>query len=177
MPTTTNPTIDPSTRRPIEGAKNRTEGHLWLHRMVGEWTYEGGGTMPDGSIEKSSGTESVRKLGEYWVVADTRGTMPDDDSEFHMVISLGYDIKKGKFVGSWVGSMMETLWVYDGHMGEDGTLNLDSEGEDMSDDTKTATYRDTIRFESDDVRVHASLYQNASGEWAPFMSLRYTRVK
>lgn len=177
MSTETTTIIDPSIRRPVEGAKNRTEGHLWLHRTVGEWTYESEAIMPDGSTAKSSGTESVKKLGEYWVVAENHGTMPDDGGEAHMLISLGYDIKKGKFVGSWVGSMMETLWVYDGHMDENGTLNLDSEGEDFTDDTKTAPYRDTMRFESEDARVFTSLFKDPSGAWSPFMTVRYTRVK
>lgn len=169
--------IDPSVRTPVEGAKNRTEGHVWLHRLVGEWTYESESIMPDGSTAKSTGTERVRKLGEYWVVMENVGTMPDDGKTFEMVISVGYDTRKGCFVGSWVGSMMESLWIYDGELDENGTLILNSEGEDMMNEDQNAPYQDRLSWESDDVRVFASYGKGPDGEWFPFMTVRYTRVK
>lgn len=170
-------TIDPTAHTPVEGAKDRTQAHLWLQKMVGEWTTEGEATMPDGDVSKTTGTESVRKLGEYWVVCEAVGQMPDDNSEGRTIVSLGYDRHKGRFVGSFVGSMMMNLWVYEGEMDENGTLNLDTEGEDMADETKTAPYRDSIRWESDDVRVMASHYKDENGQWQPFMTVRATRAK
>ena len=173
----TNTKIDPTAHTPVEGAKDRTEGHVWLQRMVGEWTTEGEATMPDGSKDTTTGKESVRKLGEYWVVSEATASMPGDDEEGTMIVSLGFDRHKGRFVGSWVGSMMMNLWVYDGELDADGTLHLDTEGEDMADETKTAPYRDSIHWESDDVRTLTSHYKDEKGEWQPFMTVRSTRVK
>lgn len=170
-----NKTIDPAAHTPVEGAKDRTEGHLWLQRLVGEWTTETEATMPDGSVSKISGKASARKLGEYWVVIESTGPMPGDEEEGRTIISLGYDRHKGRFVGSFVGSMMMNLWIYDGELTDDGTLNLDTEGEDMTDETKTAPYRDAIRFESDDVYVMTSHYRDENGAWSPFVTLRSTR--
>lgn len=174
---TTEKKIDAAARRPALGAKDRTEGHLWLQRMVGEWTVETEFTMSDGATARASGHESVRPLGEYWVVIESACPMPDDGSEGHMIISLGYDHRKARFVGSVVGSMMTGLWVYEGDLDADGTLVLDADGEDMADDTKTATYRDTTRWEGDDVRVSTSHAQDESGAWQPFMAVRSTRVR
>ena len=39
--------------------------HLWLNKLLGEWTTEM--TEPD-SKETCTGTESVRKLGDLWVL-------------------------------------------------------------------------------------------------------------
>ena len=169
--------IDAAARTPVQGAKNRTEGHLWLQRLVGEWTYEGEGTMPDGSSETLRGKESVRKLGEYWVVGEAAGPMPDDGTEGRMIQSLGYDIAKRAFVGSFIGSMMENLWVYEGQLNENGTLNLDSEGPNFAEDGGRGTYRDAIRFEDEDHQVRTSSWKDEGGEWTPFMTSRYTRVK
>ena len=170
-------TINPAERTPVEGAKNRTQAHLWLHRSVGEWTTETEAMDPEGNKFTTTGTESIRKLGEYWIVNEIKGIMPDDNQPAEMVVAIGYDIKKGKFVGSWVGSMMENLWVYEGEMDENGALNLYSEGEDMMDESKTAVYRDQISWESDDVRLFTSSAKDEKGEWFSFMTVRSTRVK
>lgn len=172
-----NTTIDPTVHRPVEGAKDRTEGHLWLQKMVGEWTVESEGLMPDGSKFTTTGRESVRKLGEYWIVNEGVGPMPGDEEEGRMIISLGYDRHKGKFVGTFIGSMMMGLMVYEGNFDADGRLALDCEGEAMDDETKTAMYRDTTHWEGDDVRVSTSHFQDENGAWKPFMTVRSTRVK
>ena len=44
-------------------------------------------------------------------------------------ITLGYDPAKKRFVGTWLGSMMTHLWIYDGELSADErTLTLSSEG-------------------------------------------------
>jgi hypothetical protein len=52
------------------------EEHRWLHKLIGEWTYEHAcepGTEP---AETLTGTESVRSLGGLWVLAEGQGDMP-----------------------------------------------------------------------------------------------------
>src|SRR3954452_23175039 len=92
--------------------------------------------------EKSTGTESVRSLGGLWIVADGQGEMPGGGAAT-MVLTLGYDPQKQRFVGTWVGSMMTNLWVYDGTLDAAArVLTLNAEGPSMSGDGRTAKYQD-----------------------------------
>jgi hypothetical protein len=51
--------------------------HEWLHRLVGEWTFEGECMMgPDQPPATSAGTESVRSIGGLWTVGEGEGDMP-----------------------------------------------------------------------------------------------------
>ena len=46
-----------------------------------------------------------------------------------MMMSLGFDPQKGRFVGTFIGSMMTHLWIYDGALDASGqALILDAEG-------------------------------------------------
>jgi hypothetical protein len=97
---------DPSSKMKTEPQKE----HQWLNRLVGEWTYEGEATMEPGKPpEKFKGTESVRSVGGLWVFFEGRGEMPDG-GEATTFMTLGYDPQKGRYVGTWVGSMMTYLW-------------------------------------------------------------------
>jgi hypothetical protein len=74
-------------------AKPQAEHH-WLQKLLGDWEYEGEATSPDGDTVKSSGTESVRALGDLWVIAEGRGTMGNGDQDT-TVMTLGYDEQSG----------------------------------------------------------------------------------
>lgn len=154
------------------------ENHEWLMQMLGEWDMEGEASMgPDQEPMKSSGSESVRALGELWILGEGSGEMPGGGPA-KMLISLGYDNKKGKFVGSWIGSMMSGLWVYEGELdSERKVLTLNTQGPSMSGDGSTAPYRDVITLVDKDHRLLESMTQDASGGWYQFMTARYTRRK
>jgi hypothetical protein len=109
--------------------------HRWLEQLVGEWASEIEASMgADDPPVKHTGTESVRSLS-VWVVCEAR--MPTgDDSAMHSVMTLGYDPKKQKFVGTFIGSMMTYLWVYEGALDPTGKiLTLDAEGPSFADET------------------------------------------
>lgn len=103
--------------------------HQWLQQLVGEWTSEADMAMETGQpAETCKGTESVRSLGGLWILAEGQGQMPDGGAAT-MLLTLGYDPQKGRFVGTWVGSMMTHLWVYDGFLDAAGrVLTLEAEG-------------------------------------------------
>jgi len=61
----------------------------------------------------------VRSLGGLWILAEGRGEMPGG-APATMLMTLGYDPAKNRFVGTWVGSMMTHLWVYQGWLNETG---------------------------------------------------------
>ena len=91
--------------------------HQWLQKLVGEWTCEAEATMgPDKPPEKFAGTESVRSLGGLWVLCEGRGEMPGGGAAT-TIMTLGYDPREKRFVGTFIGSMMTHLWVYDGGAG------------------------------------------------------------
>jgi hypothetical protein len=51
--------------------------HQWLHKLIGEWTFETEATMAPGEPPiKFKGTESVRSLGGVWVLCEGQGEMP-----------------------------------------------------------------------------------------------------
>ena len=152
--------------------------HEWLQKLVGDWTMEGECDMgPDQPPMKSEGRESVKSLGGLWFVAEGEGEMPDG-SPARMNMTLGFDPRTGRYVGTWIGSMMTHMWVYDGELDAGGTtLTLAASGPGMSGDGAMGQYRDVIEFKSDDHRVLTSHALGEDGEWRQFMTAHYRRVK
>lgn len=150
------------------------EQHAWLRQFVGEWRVEM--PAPDGST--TSGAESVSMLGDNWVVFDSSAAIADG-TLMRMRMTLGYDPAQQAFVGSWIGSMMNHLWVYRG-----GTLDvarrllsLPSEGPTFDGSGRIAQYRDEIEIVGPDERLLHGNQQDDSGRWVRFMTARYTRIK
>jgi hypothetical protein len=152
--------------------------HQWLQKLVGEWTMEGESDMgPDKPPSKTTGTERVRSLGGLWTVGEGRGEMPDG-GEATMIMTLGYDPQKKRFVGTWIGSMMTYLWVYDGELNASGNvLTLNAEGPNMMAPGQMMKYKDVIEFKSDDHRVLTSHALGEDGKWHQFMTAHYRRKK
>lgn len=147
--------------------------HEWLQRLVGEWRCEPQEGHP-------GGTESVRSLGGLWVVCEGHGEMPDGRPAT-MLMTLGYDPRKGRYVGTWVGSMMNWLWRYDGTLdAEQRVLTLDTEGPSFTAECqplydKPTRYRDCIELVGDDRRTLTSRVLGDDGEWRVMMTLQYQR--
>jgi Protein of unknown function (DUF1579) len=152
--------------------------HQWLLRLVGEWTYETEAIVQPGKPpEKFAGTESVRSLGGVWVLCEGWGEMPGGGTAT-TVMTLGYDPVKKRFVGTFIGSMMTNLWVYDGELDPAAkVLTLDSEGPSFTTEGKMAKYRDVIEIKTDDHRVLTSNFLGDEGEWHQFMTANYRRKK
>lgn len=151
--------------------------HKWLEQLVGEWEVQMEGTAgPDQPPTVHPGTDSVRSLS-VWVVCE--GTMPmPDGGPGRTVMTLGYDPVKGKFVGTFIGSMMTNLWVYEGTLDAGGkVLTLDADGPNFADPTKTAKYKDAIEIVSPDHRILTSRFQGDDGTWHHFMTAHYHRKK
>jgi hypothetical protein len=126
---------------------------------------------------RSTGSESVRSLGGLWVVAQGQGEMPGGGPAT-MVMTLGFDPSSQRYVGTWIGSMMTHLWVYDGSLDPAGkVLTLNTEGPSMTAEGKMGKYRDVIEFQSDDHRVLTSYALDDDGQWREFMTAHYRRKK
>jgi len=167
----TTPTKPESTMNP-----EPQQEHLWLQKLLGKWTYESEALMgPDQPPVKATGIEIVTSLGDLWVQCADQGEMPGCGAVTTMM-TLGYDTQKQRFVGTWIGSMMTYLWLYDGKLDpEERVITLNSEGPDMSGEGKMAQYRDVIEFVSDDLRVMTSQILEDDGSWNQFMTTHYRR--
>jgi len=153
--------------------------HGWLQKLVGDWTYEGDYVTEPGQPQSTfKGSETVRSLGEIWVVSEGQGEMPGGGAATTMA-TVGYDPRQERFVGTWIGSMMAHLWVYDGGSldADAKALTLDAEGPSMAGDGTLAKYRDVIELESDDHRTLTSSVLGDDGGWRTFMTTRYRRKK
>ena len=159
--------------------------HQWLQRLVGEWSTEARMEMgpdkggpdqgPDKPAETCRGTETVRSLGGLWTVAEGQGEMPGGGTAT-MIMTLGYAPEKKRYVGTWVGSMMTHMWIYDGWVDDAGkVLTLETEGPDFGTPGKLAKYRDVIEFLSDDHRTLTSHVLGEDGQWRRFMTADYRR--
>lgn len=165
-----------SEQPPMQAAPQKE--HLWLQQLVGEWKTEA--QMAGESDEACQGTESVRSLGGLWILAEGRGEMPGGGGAT-MLMTLGYDPGKNRYVGTWVGSMMTHMWLYDGELDASGkVLTLNSEGPDMSPGAvpgRLAKYKDVIEIKGADHRILTSHWQGADGKWQQFMTAHYWRTK
>jgi hypothetical protein len=152
--------------------------HEWLQKFVGEWTSEAEMIMGPGQPpSKSKGVERVRSLGGVWIVAEGEGEMPDGNVGT-TIMTLGYDPQKARYVGTFIGSMMTNLWVYEGSLDAAGKLlTLDTEGPSFSDPKKIAKYQDSIELVSDDHRVLRSRVLGDDGQWQDFMTAHYRRKR
>ena len=151
--------------------------HDWLNQLVGEWTSEMDCAMgPDQPRSKSKGRETVRSLGALWTLCEGEGEMPDG-STGKTLLTLGFDPAKGRFVGSWIGSMMTHLWIYDGALDESGkVLTLESSGPNVMGDGAIIPYRDVITMVGPDHRMLTSYTPDGNGGWTEFMTAHYRRT-
>ncbi len=151
--------------------------HQWLDQFVGDWIsemeYRTGSDQPP---SKSKGTEVVRSLGGLWMIAEGVGEMPDATAGKTMM-TLGYDPQSDRYLGTFIGSMMTHLWIYNGSLDAAGKiLTLDTEGPNFS-QTAISPYKDIIEFVSDDHRVMTSQILNDDGNWHQFMTAHYWRQR
>jgi Protein of unknown function (DUF1579) len=151
--------------------------HQWLDRLIGEWTSETEYTMgSDQPPSKIKGTEVVRSLGGVWIIAEGAGEMPDASSGKTMM-TLGFNPQSDRFVGTFIGSMMTHLWIYNGSLdAAQKRLTLETEGPNFSQGA-IAPYKDIIEFVSDDHRIMTSQILMDDGNWNHFMTAHYRRQK
>lgn len=150
--------------------------HEWLQRLVGEWTLESESRMaPDKPLETFKGTEAVRSLGGLWIIAEGEADMPGG-THGRSVMTLGFDSDTGRFVGTWIGTMMTNLWVYDGELNEDQTkLELLCDGPAMDGSGGKDRYRDVIEMTGENERTTRSSVLREDGSWQEFVTMRYRR--
>ncbi len=144
--------------------------HRWLHKFVGEWTTNSkASTGPDQPPMECSGTIESRMIGEFWVVNEMQGT--PQGIPMRGLQTIGYDATKKKYVGTWVDSMMNHLWIYEGTVDESGNkLTLEADGPNFMGDGEVAKFRDAYEFKSPDHIIVSSSMLGSDGKWVTFMT-------
>ena len=151
------------------------EEHRWLQQLLGDWTFETEcRTSADGPIEKMPGRTHFKSIGALWV-AGTQLSRGPDGQDYEAVFTLGFDPQRGRYVGTFVASMMTHLWLYDGAIDSSGVLVLDAEGPAMTAEG-TAKYQDRIEIVSEDHWRLTSQMLGEDGQWHRFMTQDNRRV-
>jgi Protein of unknown function (DUF1579) len=164
------------TQAPPEMPKPVKE-HEWLKQFVGDWEMEGTCDMgPGAEPMKSKGTESARMMGGFWLIAEGKGEamgMP-----FTHIMTLGYDVEKRKYIGTWVDSMLGHMWKYEGSVDATGKIiTLEAEGPNFMAGGKMTKFRDVMEFKDKDHRVLTSSMLGEDGKWVTFMRGESRRKK
>lgn len=155
---------------------NPTSQHQWLGRLVGDWAWSHDAPQTDEArMTKVEGTETYRAIGPLWVQGEAVGPIPDGSMSVSQT-TLTFDPKTGRFVGTWVGSTMPYLWIYDGELDASGRkLSLYSRGPAMDGTAALEPYLDVIEFVDDNTRTLTGHTKDAEGRWKAFMTVQYRR--
>ena len=149
--------------------------HDWLNQLVGEWVTESEAVMGPGQAPlKSKWSEVVRSLGGFWTIGEMKSDMMG--TPVTGIMTLGYDAKTKKYIGSWVCSTDGQLWKYEGTVDATGkVLTLNTEGPNIAAPDKTAKMKDVIEIKSKDHRTLTSYMLGDDGKWVPFMTMNARR--
>ncbi len=152
--------------------------HKVLQKFAGEWVLQSKmEAVPGQPAFECSGTMNSRMLGQYWAISEVTGEMPGGVQVTAMQ-TLGYDEKSNRFIGTWVDSMLNYMWHYEGTVNDSGTkLTLKAEGPNFVAAGKITKFRDTYEFKSADHIVLTSAMLNDDGTWVEFMTGNYRRKK
>jgi len=155
-----------------------TPAHKWLNQLVGEWKTESTAQSPDGETFKCEGTATATSLGGFWVIITIDNQM--DGTTMRGVMTVGYDPKSKKYIGTWVDSMTSYLWKYEGSVDEAGkVLTLGAPGPNMLDPTsdKQLNFRDVFEIKGKDHLVLSGSVEAEPGKWTTFMTMNFERKK
>ncbi|GAA5505240.1 DUF1579 domain-containing protein [Novipirellula caenicola] len=152
-----------------------TAEHQWLERLSGEWSTDAECKMgPDQPEVQCIGSLSSRMVGGFWLLLEMKSEIAGHTMTG--IQTIGFDVGKDKFVGTWIDSSSSFMWKYEGSLDKDKTkLTLEAEGPNFFKEGETATFRDTYEFKSDDEFAMKSQMQGEDGRWITFMTGTATR--
>ena len=158
---------------------NQTPEQALLQFLVGTWTYEfATAATSEYPGVTATGTETVRRIGETWVLIENQG-VSSDKSASHSVTTLGVSVETGRFIGTVAGTAVpSTLFIYDGGIGAQGSaIHLETTGPAITPGNRTDRYRDVMQFLGADARETIAQLLDKDGEWVEFMRTRYRRAR
>jgi hypothetical protein len=114
-------------------------------------------------------------LGEFWMMNEFHNEV----AGFGMkgIQTVGYDPSKKKYIGTWVDSATNHLWLYEGTVVDNKKLVLEAKGPNLVTSGKEALFRDSYEFMSEsEIRVTSEM-QGEDGKWITFMTGAAVREK
>jgi hypothetical protein len=151
--------------------------HKLLEQFAGEWTVESTVNMP-GSDEPMTctGVEKSKLMGGFWLLAEGEGDM--GGMKMTSLMTVGYDLKKKHYVGTFVCSAGDYMWEYTGKFDETGKkLILSTTGPAMMDPDATVEYEETLELVDADHKTFTSRVKGDDGKWTEIVKMEYTRKK
>lgn len=151
--------------------------HAWLEQLAGEWESQTEIFMEE---EKppitSEGEETARMIGGFWLVAENKGNFMD--TPFTGILTLGYDPEKKSYIGTWIDSVNNYMWTYNGTVDEDAeTLTLHTKGPCPQKGGKIMNFKEVIELKGKDNKVFTSSMQQDDGTWKKIVTVNYHRKK
>lgn len=93
------------------------------------------------------------------------------------MMTLGYDPRTKRYLGTRIGSMMTHLWVYEGALDQaERVLALDAEGPSFEAEGRMAKFKDVIELKNDDHRTLTAHMLGDDGQWHELMTTHYRRT-
>jgi hypothetical protein len=150
-----------------------TKEHAWLKQLAGEWDLDVSMQEPGKDVTKAKGTESARQVGPFWIQTEVKITMMD--MPMTGTLTLGYDAQKKKYTGTWIDSMSDYLWRYEGTVDESGKiLTLEATGPCPMQGGKMTRFKDVIEIKDKDHHLFTS-HVDFDGKFVQMLSINYTR--
>jgi hypothetical protein len=147
--------------------------HKLLERFAGEWRFEKLSAPAEGSKPVNMGSGDVRAemLGGFFVVCRWAGQLYGGD--YISVQTLGFDVAKSAYAGTWVDSVMSYQWQLSGsYDSESNELVVQATGPGPG--GGTMEFRERYRFDSaDSITIIAQMLDGE--KWVTFMTTRLTR--
>jgi hypothetical protein len=155
-----------------------TKEHQNMAREVGVWDATSKiFPTPDAEAMESKGVETVKMLGQFWLVADFEGEFAG--MPFQGKSQVTFDSLKKKYIGTWIDSVSAVLLTMEGDYDvEKHELTMMMEGIDAM-TGQPGKWKTVTRYESEDAKTF-EMYapvEGEDGEWWKMMEIKYTRRK
>jgi len=150
--------------------------HELLAQFAGEWESTAK-TVPAPGQEPMvcTGMENAKMVGGFWLVGQGEGEMMGQ--KMASLLTIGFDPKTKKYVGTFVCSMDSTMWKYEGAMDATGKkLTLETEGPSPV-DGKLTKFREVLELVDQDHKTFTSYMVDDQGKETKFVVMEYRRKK
>ncbi len=155
-------------------AKPQSE-HAWYNSLLGNWEFEHECVSgPDLPPTKSRGKLKATSMGGLWFLLDCSGDAPDG-TPWTSQFTLGFDPARGKFVGTFIASMM----THSGSTKENSNQTAEHSSWTLKARDSMARVRlisDCFEVVNQDHWILRSRIKGDDGQWIPFMEGHHHRI-
>lgn len=147
--------------------------HEFLKKFVGSWVTKSSCTMAPGTAPiPCVGKISSKMMGDFWVLNEMESSIAG--TSFTAMHTVGYDKTQKKYVATWIDSLNDFMWKYDGTV-TGNTMVFEAEGPNGTKPGEMMKFRDTYEFVADGkIRLKSEAYDK--GKWTAFMTGTATRT-